>query len=72
MAAAVLKRIATDMRFYAGTLDGHILVFGYSQEWAGTSHGCPGPIDDGGATVWRIRFDVKRGTFDQFEVNGEL
>ncbi len=71
-AARVLTRIGKDVRFYVGTADGYIHVYGYCPFlFEHASRTCPPDVSDGGSCIWRIRFDVKRGTFDEFGTNGE-
>jgi hypothetical protein len=78
-AAEILGHLATDTLFYVGSSDGHIDVYGYCQDPRGgfvasndanSESRCPPIVFDGGSCFWRIRFDVKRGTFDRFEFNG--
>jgi hypothetical protein len=71
-AKEVSARIGKDIRFYVGTEDGFIQVLGFCAgivERGGRT--CPPSVKDGGSCIWRIRFDVKRGTFDRFDTNGE-
>jgi hypothetical protein len=72
-AAQVLARMAKDVRYYYATTDGYIYVRGYSSVFfeRGGQRACPPGVADGGSSVWYIRFDVKHGTFDDFQTNGE-
>ncbi len=71
-AADVLKRMATDVRFYIATADGFIQVRGYCADFPEPApRACPPLVEDGGSCIWLFRFDTKRGTFDRFGTNGE-
>jgi hypothetical protein len=72
MATQVLERMAKDVRFYVGTADGFIYVYGYCADIIEhTGRACPPRVSDGGSCIWYIRFDVTRGTLDRFRTNGE-
>jgi hypothetical protein len=72
MAKHLLAHLASDKRFYLGVEPGgarYIVVKGFCADLAKGAD-CPPLVKDGGDCIWRIRYDVKRGTFDQFETNG--
>ena len=73
MAKHLLSHLATDRRYYTGVVadkERHVIeVEGRCRIFGGAAR-CPPEVDDGGDCVWHIRFDVKRGTFDQFATNG--
>jgi hypothetical protein len=52
--------------------DGNIAVFGYCADdfVDELTDICPPQVEDGGYCVWRIRYDVARGTFNHFHTNG--
>ena len=61
----------TDLRFYMGISGGVIAVQGYCKDLVDRrSRSCPPMVKDGGSCIWHIRFNVKRGTFENFEANG--
>jgi hypothetical protein len=68
MARRLLKHLATDKRFFVGVDRRYVDVRGFCPYFV-RGDDCPPRVDDGGDCVWFIRFDIKRGTFDQFHTN---
>jgi hypothetical protein len=69
----VRERLGTDHRWYFGAVDKGrrvIEIRGFCAEFATAGQRCYPMVKDGGDCVWYLRFDVARGTFDNFGTNG--
>jgi hypothetical protein len=66
-ALRVMSHMWSDVRYYVGTKEGFILLYGNCDAMARCGRSVK---SDPGTCEWHIRFDTKDGTFDNFWTGG--